>query len=80
MVPPTYDSLIAGLVVWAPTRDEAIARADRALAELAVEGPGVATTIPLLRTLLADPRFAAGEHTTRFVDDLMAEREPQPTA
>ncbi|MER7505872.1 hypothetical protein AB0L05_31340 [Nonomuraea pusilla] len=78
VVPPTYDSLIAKLVVWAPTRDEAIARADRVLAEFAVEGPGVATTIPLLRTLLAHPRFTAGEHTTRFVDDLMADPEPQP--
>ncbi|WP_084963784.1 acetyl-CoA carboxylase biotin carboxylase subunit [Thermoactinospora rubra] len=72
MVPPTYDSLIAKLVVWAPTRAEAIARADRALAEFAVEGAGVATTIPLLRRLLAQPEFAEGRHTTRFVEEFLS--------
>ncbi|MFC5827896.1 acetyl-CoA carboxylase biotin carboxylase subunit [Nonomuraea insulae] len=71
-VPAAYDPLIAKLVAWAPTREQAIARADRALAEFEVEGPGVATTIPLLRRLLATPEFLSGEHTTRFVDDLMA--------
>ncbi|MBB5077121.1 acetyl-CoA carboxylase biotin carboxylase subunit [Nonomuraea endophytica] len=77
-VPPDYDSLIAKLVVWAPTRAQAIARADRALAEFAVEGPGVATTIPLLRALLAQPEFAAGTHTTAFVTDYLT-RTPVPT-
>jgi len=75
-VPPDYDSLIAKLVVTAPTREEAIARADRALAEFVVAGPGVCTTIPLLRRLLAAPVFHAAEHTTRFVDELMAHRSP----
>ncbi|SDR31378.1 acetyl-CoA carboxylase biotin carboxylase subunit [Thermostaphylospora chromogena] len=77
-IPPDYDSLIAKLIVWAPTREQAIARADRALAEFAVEGPGVATTIPLLRRLLARPEFAAGEHTTRFVEELLARERPAP--
>ncbi|MFI9551636.1 acetyl/propionyl/methylcrotonyl-CoA carboxylase subunit alpha [Nonomuraea endophytica] len=77
-VPPDYDSLVAKLVVWAPTRAQAIARADRALAEFAVEGPGVATTIPLLRELLAQPEFAAGTHTTAFVTDYLT-RTPVPT-
>ncbi|MFI6497575.1 acetyl/propionyl/methylcrotonyl-CoA carboxylase subunit alpha [Nonomuraea typhae] len=71
-VPPDYDSLVAKLVVWAPTREQAIARADRALAEFAVEGPGVATTVPLLRTLLAQPEFAAGTHTTGFVTEFLS--------
>ena len=56
-VSPYYDSLLAKVIVWAPTRDEALARADRALAEFAVEGRGMATTIPLLRRLLAHPAF-----------------------
>jgi acetyl-CoA carboxylase biotin carboxylase subunit len=73
VVPSNYDSLIAKLVVWAPTRAEAIARADRALAEFRVEGPGVRTTIPLLRRLLAHPAFVAAEHTTRLVEAFMAE-------
>ncbi|MFC7621292.1 acetyl/propionyl/methylcrotonyl-CoA carboxylase subunit alpha [Microlunatus sp. GCM10028923] len=70
-VSPHYDSLIAKLIVWAPTREQAIARADRALAEYVVEGPGVRTTIPLLRRLITDPDFAAARHTTRFVDGLL---------
>ncbi|GLZ11430.1 acetyl-CoA carboxylase biotin carboxylase subunit [Actinomadura sp. NBRC 104425] len=69
-VPSDYDSLIAKLVVWAPTRDQAVARADRALAEFAVGGPGVATTVPLLRELLAHPEFAAGRHHTNLVDQM----------
>lgn len=70
--------MIAKPVVWAPTREEAVARADRALAEFAVEGPGAVTSIPLLRALLAQPRFAAGEHGTGFVDSLMSEQEHIP--
>ncbi|GAA4057921.1 acetyl-CoA carboxylase biotin carboxylase subunit [Actinomadura miaoliensis] len=69
-VPSHYDSLIAKLVVWAPTREQAVARADRALAEFTVHGPGVATTVPLLRELLAHPDFAAGRHHTNLVDQM----------
>ncbi|MDF5755376.1 acetyl-CoA carboxylase biotin carboxylase subunit [Spongiactinospora sp. TRM90649] len=70
-VPPYYDPLIAKLVAWGRTREQAIARAERALAETVVAGPGVRTTVPLLRRLLADPTFAEGSHTTRFVTDLL---------
>jgi len=48
-VTPDYDSMIAKLVVWAPTRDEAIARLRRAIDEYAIGG--VPTTLPLLRAL-----------------------------
>lgn len=75
-VQPYYDSLMAKLIVWAPHRDAAIARADRALAEFEIEGPGVSTTIPFLRELLAQPGFVRGEHTTRFVDQLTAGATP----
>jgi acetyl-CoA carboxylase biotin carboxylase subunit len=71
-VPSAYDSLVAKLIVWAPDRDAAIARARRALAEFEVAGPGVATTIPFLHDLLAEPAFAAATHTTRFVDTLVS--------
>jgi acetyl-CoA carboxylase biotin carboxylase subunit len=49
-IPPTYDSLIAKLIVWAPSRTACIMRAQRALDEFAIEG--VKTTIPLQQKLL----------------------------
>jgi acetyl-CoA/propionyl-CoA carboxylase biotin carboxyl carrier protein len=48
-VTPDYDSMIAKLVVWAPTRDQAIARLRRAIDEYEIGG--VPTTLPLLRSL-----------------------------
>jgi acetyl-CoA/propionyl-CoA carboxylase biotin carboxyl carrier protein len=48
-VTPDYDSMIAKLVVWAPTRDRAIARLRRAIDEYEIGG--VPTTLPLLRSL-----------------------------
>jgi acetyl-CoA carboxylase, biotin carboxylase subunit len=66
-----YDSLLAKAIVWAPDRDQAIARMDRALGDFTVAGPGLATTIPFLRGILAHPRFQRAEHTTSFVDRLL---------
>jgi acetyl-CoA/propionyl-CoA carboxylase biotin carboxyl carrier protein len=48
-ISPDYDSMIAKLVVWAPTRSAAIARLARAIDEYVIEG--VPTTLPLLRAL-----------------------------
>ncbi len=48
-ISPDYDSMIAKLVVWAPTRPQAIARLRRAIDEYVVKG--VPTTLPLLRAL-----------------------------
>jgi acetyl-CoA carboxylase, biotin carboxylase subunit len=67
-VSPHYDSLLGKLVVWAPDRDQAIRRMDRALAEMRVEGPGVRTTIALHRALLRDPDVAADRHDVQFLD------------
>jgi acetyl-CoA carboxylase, biotin carboxylase subunit len=71
-IAPFYDSLIAKLIVWAPTRGEAIERMDRALSEFQIEGRGVKTTIPFHRRVLADERFRAGEVSTDFVERFMA--------
>jgi acetyl-CoA carboxylase biotin carboxylase subunit len=71
-VPAAYDSLLAKLLVWAPDREQALARMDRALAEFRVAGPGVHTTIPFLRRVIADERFANGTHDTTIVDRLLA--------
>jgi acetyl-CoA carboxylase biotin carboxylase subunit len=65
-VPPYYDSLIAKLIVHAPTRAGAIARLRRALDEFAVVG--VSTTIPLHRRIVDDPTFQAGEYTIHWLE------------
>ena len=70
-----YDSLLAKLIVWAPTRAEALRRMDRALSEFEVRGPGMVTTIGFLRGVLDHPTFRDGRHTTRFVDDLLTRPE-----
>ncbi|HXF82947.1 MAG TPA: biotin carboxylase N-terminal domain-containing protein [bacterium] len=71
-----YDPLLAKVIVWAPTRGEAIARMRRALEEMVVAG--VATTIPFHRWALVHPEFVAGAHTTAFISRWEAAR-PQGT-
>src|SRR5262249_1897636 len=70
-VPPHYDSLLAKLIVWAPTRTEAIARGQRALGEFMLEG--VPTTIPFHKKLLANKTFLRGEAYTTFLEEHGAE-------
>jgi acetyl-CoA carboxylase biotin carboxylase subunit len=67
VVPPHYDSLIAKLIVHGTNRQEAIARGRRALDLFIIEG--VKTSIPLHRAILDDPRFIAGDLSTRFMDE-----------
>ncbi|ALG74484.1 acetyl-CoA carboxylase [Azospirillum thiophilum] len=68
-LPPYYDSLLAKIVSWGRTREEAIARMRRALAETRVEG--VPTTIGFHQRLLSDDRFLAGAVHTRYVRETM---------
>ncbi|TDB74544.1 acetyl/propionyl/methylcrotonyl-CoA carboxylase subunit alpha, partial [Micromonospora sp. KC721] len=72
LVGPYYDSLLAKVVVWAPDRELALRRLDRALAEFEIAGPGVRTTIPFVRRVLDDADFRAARHTTALVDRLLA--------
>jgi acetyl-CoA carboxylase biotin carboxylase subunit len=72
-VSPFYDSLIAKLIVWAPDRQAAIDRMQRALGEFRIEGRGVKTTIPFHQRILAHPRFRSGDVSTDFVEQFMAE-------
>jgi acetyl-CoA carboxylase biotin carboxylase subunit len=65
-VPPHYDSLIAKLITYGKTRDEAIARMKRALREFVISG--VKTTIPLHQRILENPEFAAGDYTIHWLE------------
>jgi acetyl-CoA/propionyl-CoA carboxylase biotin carboxyl carrier protein len=62
-----YDNLVGKLVVWSPTRGQAVERMLRALRELKVEG--IHTTIPAHLALLAHDDFQAGNHSTKWVED-----------
>ncbi|WP_138732800.1 acetyl-CoA carboxylase biotin carboxylase subunit [Modestobacter excelsi] len=72
-VSPHYDSLLGKLVVWAPDRDQAVRRMDRALAELRVEGPALHTTIALQRAMLRHPDVRADRHDIEFLDRSLPE-------
>ncbi|KWX81619.1 acetyl-CoA carboxylase [Paenibacillus riograndensis] len=66
-ISPFYDSMIAKLIVWAPTRREAIAKMKRALSEFAVEG--IHTTISFHQKLLEHPVFLDGNFDIKFLEE-----------
>jgi acetyl-CoA carboxylase biotin carboxylase subunit len=66
-ISPHYDSMVAKLIVWAPTREEAIARTRRALSEFMVEG--VKTTIPFHLKLMNHPLFNKGTFDIKFLEE-----------
>jgi len=65
-ISPAFDSLIAKVQAWGPTRNDAIARLARALDETEISG--VATTRAYLRALLDHPVFVANDVWTDFID------------
>jgi acetyl-CoA carboxylase, biotin carboxylase subunit len=69
-VPPYYDSMVAKLIVHAPTRTDAINRLRRALDEFAVVG--IQTTIPLHRRIVDDPDFQAGNYSIHWLEAFVA--------
>ncbi len=70
-VPADYDSLLAKLIVHAPTRAEAIVRMRRALDEFIVGG--IRTNIELHRRLLQNEEVLAGTMTTRTIETMLAD-------
>lgn len=62
-----YDPMIAKLVTWAPTRDEAIAHMQTAIDAYRIRG--VQSNLPFLSALFAHPALKAGDLTTRFIED-----------
>ena len=65
-IPQYYDSMISKLIVWGRTRNEAIARMERALSEYIVLG--VKTTIPFHKSMMANQQFRDAKLHTHFVD------------
>ncbi|OWT58219.1 acetyl-CoA carboxylase biotin carboxylase subunit [Candidimonas nitroreducens] len=72
VVPPNYDSMIAKLVTHGDTREQALARMDIALSEMAVEG--IQTNIPLHRELMQDARFREGGTSIHYLEHKLAQR------
>ncbi len=72
-VPPYYDSMIAKLIVHARTRELAIARMQRALDMIVIEG--IKTTIPLHRKIMADEKFQKGDFSTKFMEEFDYHKE-----
>jgi acetyl-CoA carboxylase biotin carboxylase subunit len=65
-VPPFYDSMIGKLIVFKPTREEAIACMIRALDELQIAG--ISTTASFQQEVLRHPAFASGQVDTKWVE------------
>ncbi len=72
-VPIYYDPLIAKLLVWAPTRKEAIERMRRALSEYVIRG--IKTSIPFHQIVMQNPNFVSGDYDTTFIDRILGKIE-----
>jgi acetyl-CoA carboxylase biotin carboxylase subunit len=73
VVPPHYDSLIAKVLAYGDTREQAIRRMQIALSEMAVEG--ILTNLALHRDLLADANFGAGGTSIHYLERKLAKRK-----
>ena len=71
-VPPYYDSMIAKVITYGDTREQALARMRVALSEMVVEG--ISTNIALHRELLVDSRFITGGTSIHYLEHKLAER------
>ncbi|KGL40100.1 acetyl-CoA carboxylase biotin carboxylase subunit [Listeria newyorkensis] len=65
-IPPYYDSMVAKVICYGETRDEAIATMKRALGEFAIEG--IPTTIPFHLRVLDHEVFQSGDFNTKFLE------------
>jgi acetyl-CoA carboxylase biotin carboxylase subunit len=69
-VPPNYDSLIAKIIGYGDTREQAIARLSIALSETVIEG--IKTNIPLHQDLLRDAAFLRGGTSIHYLEERLA--------
>ncbi|EIJ78817.1 acetyl-CoA carboxylase biotin carboxylase subunit [Bacillus methanolicus PB1] len=65
-IPPYYDSMIAKVITYGSTREEAIDRMKRALSEFVIDG--IHTTIPFHLKLLNHEKFVEGQFNTKFLE------------
>ncbi|GAB4449604.1 MAG: acetyl-CoA carboxylase biotin carboxylase subunit [Bacteroidia bacterium] len=66
VIPPYYDSMVGKLITVAQTREEAIAKMQRALSEYVIEG--IKTTIPFHLKLMENEDFKKGNYSTKFLE------------
>lgn len=78
VVPPHYDSLLAKLIVWGATREEALARLKRALSEVVISG--VETTTGFYQQVANDSAYAEGRISTGYVAEFLERRGSQAEA
>jgi acetyl-CoA carboxylase biotin carboxylase subunit len=71
-VPPNYDSMIAKVITYGDSRDQALARMRIALSEMVVEG--IQTNIALHSELMVDARFTEGGTSIHYLEQKLAER------
>lgn len=74
-VPIYYDPMIAKVITWGETREEAAERMERALSEFILSG--IKTNIALHKTILRHPRFTDGSYTTQFLEKNFEVIEPE---
>jgi acetyl-CoA carboxylase biotin carboxylase subunit len=72
VVPPNYDSLIAKVIAWADSREQALAKMRIALSEVIVEG--IQTNVPLHQELLLDSAFARGGTSIHYLEEKLAKQ------
>lgn len=71
-VPPHYDSLIAKLITFGPSREVAIGRMQNALEEMIIEG--IVTNIPLQSIIMRDPGFNKGCMNIHYLEKMLEQR------
>ncbi len=74
-VPIYYDPMIAKVITWGDTREEAINRMERALSEFVLTG--IKSNIILHKTILKHPKFLDGSYTTQFIEKNFQVLEPE---
>ncbi len=73
VIPSTYDSMIAKIITYGETRNEAISKMKRALEETVIEG--VDTNIDFLFKIIKNPNFIRGKFDTSFIDKEILQKE-----